>query len=317
MDVDDPVRKTVEERRRQQVHVPRQHDDLDAVLLEPGRHHEVALLARVVAVERERRSRDARGPGPLERARLLPVRRHRPDRQPGVDQRLEVRPLAADEHADHSMRPITRWPAASGTTAQYPIPRLKTRRSSSSATCRAEPIEDGRPLPRVPVDHGPQAVRHHTREVPLDPAAGHVGERAHLRLAAQRPHVLQIEARRREQVVALVVLGLEHPADEREPVRVHACRREADDEIAGRHPRPVDQRRAVDEPDAARGEVELAPRGRRPASPPSRRRSARTLRRGTPPRRPRPAPRPARDRAGSRRRSRAGTADRLRWSRRR
>ena len=43
VDVDDAAREAVEERRRQQVHVAGEHDELDAVLLEPGRHHEVAL----------------------------------------------------------------------------------------------------------------------------------------------------------------------------------------------------------------------------------------------------------------------------------
>ncbi len=38
---------------------------------------------------------------------------------------------------------------------------------------------------------------------------------------------------------------------------MHTGRREADDEIAGRHTRPVDQRRTVDEADAARGEIEF------------------------------------------------------------
>ena len=57
---------------------------------------------------------------PLERARPGPVRRDGDDRQARVDQRLEVRPLAADEDADHaaSTRPITSSSPGSGTTAQ-------------------------------------------------------------------------------------------------------------------------------------------------------------------------------------------------------
>src|SRR3954465_10556478 len=44
VDVDDAIGETVEERLRQQVHVAGEHDELDALLLEPRRHHEVALL---------------------------------------------------------------------------------------------------------------------------------------------------------------------------------------------------------------------------------------------------------------------------------
>src|SRR5436305_2990742 len=51
VNVDDAFREAIEERLRQEVHVAREHDELDAVLLEPRRHHEVALLAVVVAVE--------------------------------------------------------------------------------------------------------------------------------------------------------------------------------------------------------------------------------------------------------------------------
>jgi hypothetical protein len=60
--VDDASREAVEERLRQQVHVAGEHDELDAVLLEPGRHHEVALVAVGVAVEREVAGRNAGGP---------------------------------------------------------------------------------------------------------------------------------------------------------------------------------------------------------------------------------------------------------------
>ena len=124
--------------------------------------------------------------GPLERARVLPVRRHRPDRQPGVDQRLEVRPLAADEHADHSIRPITRRPAASGTTAQYADPEVEDPPQLVLRHVPGQPLEHRRALPRVPVDHAAAPSGHHAREVALDSASRHVGERAHVRVAAQR-----------------------------------------------------------------------------------------------------------------------------------
>ena len=59
-------------------------------------------------------------PRPLERTRPGAVRRHRDDREPVVDQRLEVRALAGDEDADHARTtlPITSASAGSSTTAQ-------------------------------------------------------------------------------------------------------------------------------------------------------------------------------------------------------
>ena len=45
VDVHDPTGEPAQERLGQKVHVAGEHDELDAVLLEPGRHHEVALLA--------------------------------------------------------------------------------------------------------------------------------------------------------------------------------------------------------------------------------------------------------------------------------
>ena len=118
--VDDPLAEAVEERRRQQVHVARADDQPHAPLLEPVRHRGVPLHAVVVVLERERGGGDARGRRPLERARVGPVGRDGAHGQPRVEQRLEVRALAADEHSDQVILPITSSPAASaaGTTAQ-------------------------------------------------------------------------------------------------------------------------------------------------------------------------------------------------------
>ena len=118
VDVHDPVPEAVEERRSQQLHEARQHDQLDIQLLEPGRHDEIALLPARMAVEAEGGRGDAGGTGALQRIRVLPARRDGDDGQAGVDQRLEVRPVAADEHADHSTRPITSSSPGSATTAQ-------------------------------------------------------------------------------------------------------------------------------------------------------------------------------------------------------
>ena len=52
-----------------------------------------------------------------------------------VEQGLEVGPLAGDEDTDQRILPITVSPGAgSATTAHQPMPRLNTRRSSSSGT---------------------------------------------------------------------------------------------------------------------------------------------------------------------------------------
>src|SRR5581483_3559659 len=87
---------------------------------------------------------DTRRGGAVERARLRVVRSDRGDRQAGVDQRLQVRAFAGDEDADHATSPITSSPgSAAATIAQKPMPRLKTRRSSSSSTWRASHSKTG------------------------------------------------------------------------------------------------------------------------------------------------------------------------------
>ena len=85
VDVDDPLGEPAQERLGEEVHVAGEHDELDAVLLEPRRHHEVALLAALVAVEAERRGRDAGLARADERVRVLAVRGDGADRQPVVD----------------------------------------------------------------------------------------------------------------------------------------------------------------------------------------------------------------------------------------
>ena len=164
---------------REEVHVAREHDELDAVLLEPAWPSRGRAPRGRMAVERERRRRDARlACRAIERVRVLAVRGDGDDRQAVVDQRLQVRAVAGDEDADHTIRPITVSPGcASATTAHQPMPRLKTRRSSSSSTCRASQAKTGgrahasqSSSARVPAGR--------TRvEVAEDPAAGDVRER--------------------------------------------------------------------------------------------------------------------------------------------
>ena len=120
VDVDDAVREAGEEAGRQQLHVAGADDEADAVLLEPVRHHGVALLAARELVEREGGRRHVRPFGPLERARIRPRGGDGVDGQPRVEERLEIRALAADEDADHpaTILPITSSSPGSGTTAQ-------------------------------------------------------------------------------------------------------------------------------------------------------------------------------------------------------
>ena len=84
------------------------------------------------------------------------------------------------------------------------MPRLKTRRSSSSSTCRASQSKTGGRAHASQSISASQPVGEHALEVAEDAAAGHVRER--LRAAAQRARDVEVEARRREQVVAVVVL---------------------------------------------------------------------------------------------------------------
>src|SRR5436309_1955441 len=137
--VQDAAGKALEERCRQELHVAREDDELDASLGEPFRELLVPPLSRLELHHWKGGGLDSGPRGPVERLRLRVVGRDRDDRQARVEQRLQVRPLAADEDADHRISPMTSSPPASaaGTTAQKPMPRLKTCRSSASSTCRA------------------------------------------------------------------------------------------------------------------------------------------------------------------------------------
>ena len=119
------------------------------------------------------------------------------------------------------------------------MPRLNTRRNSSSSTWRASQANTGGRSHASQSSSAVQPVRDDALEVAENAAAGDVRER--FCAAAQRARVVEVEARRRKQVVAVVVLVFEHAPHEREPVRVHAGRREADHDVAGFDRRAVDQ----------------------------------------------------------------------------
>src|SRR5439155_10594986 len=65
----------------------------------------------------------------------------------------------------------------------------------------SEPVEDRGSLPGVPVDAGPEALRQDARQVAEDAPTGDVRECVHVSAFAECPDLLQIEARRGEQVL--------------------------------------------------------------------------------------------------------------------
>ena len=71
-------------------------------------------------------------------------------------------------------------------------------------------------------------------EVSEDAAARDVRERLHVGLRAERAHLVDVEAVRREQQVGVEVAVADDRAHEREAVRVDAVGRKADDDVAGR-----------------------------------------------------------------------------------
>ena len=161
------------------MHVAGADDELDAVRLEPLRERDVALLAARV-VRRAAKTAVAMFAASARSSARTPalVRGDRGDRQPRVEQRLEVRPLAADEHADHAIRPITRSPgSASRDDSAAADAEVEDAAQLVLLDVAGEPVEDRRPLPRVPVDLRAAAGGDDALEVAEDAAAGHVGER--------------------------------------------------------------------------------------------------------------------------------------------
>ena len=107
--------------------------------------------------------------------------------KPVVDQRLEVRPLAGDEHADHAIRPITCRPARrSGTTAHIADPEVEDAPQLLLVHVRARATRRRADAPSVPVDLGGSPSGQHAREVSQDAAAGDVRERLRRRARSAR-----------------------------------------------------------------------------------------------------------------------------------
>ena len=267
-----------------------------------------------------------RGLGPLEGADAGAIRGDGDDRQVRIDQRLQVRPFAADENADHAAHSTPSIAALDPADHEVVARDVGGRDHGAVAdpdvedaaqlvlgdAVRGEPAEHLGPLPGRRVDDGAEAVRQHPREVARDAAAGDVGEPAHVGAGTQRANVVEVEARRRQQQIGIERLVADDAPDEREPVRVDPGRRRS--RSRRRRPRCVSRRRH------GRGRrrrrpcrrSRSRPRGRCRAAPPSRRRGSRSRRRGRRRRRPRSARRPARRRSCWRRRSRGRRAARRR-----
>ena len=158
------------------------------------------------------------------------------------------------------IRPIT-WPApasAAGTTAHIPMPTLKTRRCSSSSTpCSVSQAKTGGRSQESQSSSTLAALRQDAREVAEDAAAGDMCECLDVGTRAQLAHLVDVELVRREQEVGVEVAVAEERPHEREPVRVQAERRQAEDDVAGLDARAVDHLVALDDPDARAREVEL------------------------------------------------------------
>src|SRR6185437_14138089 len=102
MNVHHTLREAVEEGGGEQVHVARQHDEVDATQLEPVCDVAVACVTVCVLSEVEDARRNTGSLCSLERADRGAIGRNGGDRKPRVDERLQVAALARDEDADHA-----------------------------------------------------------------------------------------------------------------------------------------------------------------------------------------------------------------------
>ena len=231
--VDDASGEAVEERRRQQVHVA-------------GAARRARRRApRATSPSRRRAPRGRRGSRARTSRSRCPAARARSSAQaPGrFDATATIGSPASISACRFVPSPETRTPIIRDPSDHQSRPaRLGDDGAEADAEVEdaaqlvlvdvpREPVEDRRPLPRVPVDRARSPSGTTRARLPSDAAARDVRER--VRAVAQPPHVVEVEPRRREQVVAVVVVLLEDPPDEREAVRVHAGRREADDGVAG------------------------------------------------------------------------------------
>ena len=162
VDVHDPVREELEERRREQVHVAGEHGDLRSLLAQPEPKGAVPLLAIFVLVERETRPspprppRLARAPPPLACSRR---RRPPAGRASSSAWRFVPSPDASTPIIGPPTLPITRSSPGSGDDRAVADPEVEDPPQLLLVHVAGEPVEDRRPLPGVPVDLAPRAPR--------------------------------------------------------------------------------------------------------------------------------------------------------------
>ena len=201
------------------------------------------------------------------------VRRDGDDRKARVDQRLEVRPLAADEHADHaSLHATPSTPASSRPMTTSAGLDVGGRHDGAVAdpdvedaaqlvlghAVLGEPGEDRRPLPRrrgrstAPTPSGRTRARFPAIPPPVTCASARTSARAR-----SDADVVEVAAGRGQQQVGVERVVADDPPHEREAVRVDPRGRQPDDDVAVPGARAVDQVVAVDEAHDRAAEVEL------------------------------------------------------------
>ena len=139
------------------------------------------------------------------------------------------------------------------------------------AAPRGDQPEDRRRRPGAPLDHGLQAGGQHPLQVAGQPAAGDVGEGAHVGLGGDRQAVAGVDPGGHHNIIKntvaelLDVAGQRHPADleqhvpgEGVAVGVQAGRGHGHEDVAGADPLGPQQCVGVDDPDARGRQVVAA-----------------------------------------------------------
>ena len=257
--VDDAVGEAIEKRRREEVHVTGEDDQVDPAQLEPLGQLAIAGLTVGIAVELEDAVRNSRCVGAFECGCVAAVGRHGGDRQAGVDQRLQVRSVAGDEHPDHrELADHERSVGRFGDDGAHADPQVEDAPELVLLDAAlGEPREDGRSVPALPVDACLETAGQHAREVAENAAPGHVRERPHVGVCPQVTNLVEVETVWRKQQLGVEVAVTDERAHEREPVRVQPARRKPDHHVARLAARAVDHAIPFDEADAGPREVEL------------------------------------------------------------
>jgi hypothetical protein len=258
VDVQNPARKALEERRRQQLHVAGEDDELDASLCEPLRQLLVAALPRVEldCWEGARFDPGLRGPSSAFAFVLF-------------EATATTGKSASSSACRFVPAPLTRTPITGSRRSRAPRglirghdrteadPEVEDVSQLRLVHMPREPVEDSRPLPSLPIDRSLAPFGEHPREVADYAAAGDVSERVYISAADELLYKHLVEHCRRQQIRTVIGLVLEHTPDEGEAVRVRARGLPADHDVAGLHFRAVHRGLAINDAYARSGEVQL------------------------------------------------------------